>query len=183
MSEQNLYATPTNDQADTATPDSPQWQKDFPIDLAQDEYVARRDFTKFMVLTSFAFVVGQAWIGVQNLIRKRRGKPAVREVARVDQVAVGASLVFAYPDVHDTCLLVRRGENDWVAYSQKCTHLSCSVVPDATSGTVLCPCHNGIFDMSTGRPLAGPPRRPLPRITLNIRGGIVYATGVEVTTV
>ena len=31
----------------------------------------------------------------------------------------------------------------------------------------------------TGRPLAGPPQRPLPRILLEVRDGIVYATGVE----
>ena len=31
-----------------------------------------------------------------------------------------------------------------------------------------------------GRRLGGPPERPLPRIRLEIRGGVVYATGVEV---
>jgi Rieske Fe-S protein len=44
------------------------------------------------------------------------------------------------------------------------------------------PCHNGWFDMETGRPTAGPPQRPLPRILLDVQGGIVYATGVEVST-
>ena len=39
--------------------DQPQWRNDFPIDWPQDEFVARRDFTKFLVLTSFAFVAGQ----------------------------------------------------------------------------------------------------------------------------
>lgn len=184
MPEKNLYA-PSNGRG---TPlnvlgQAPQWQQDFPIDLDQDEYVARRDFTKFMVLTSFAFVVGQVWIGVQNILRKRRGKPQIREIAQVAQVPVGESLVFAYPDEHDTCLLIRRGESDWVAYSQKCTHLSCSVTPDVANGLVLCPCHHGVFDMNTGRALAGPPRRPLPRIALSVRGGRIYATGVEVSTV
>lgn len=42
--------------------EQPRWRQDFPIDAAQDEYVARRDFTKFMVLTSLAFAVGQLWI-------------------------------------------------------------------------------------------------------------------------
>ena len=31
-----------------------------------------------------------------------------------------------------------------------------------------------------GRPLAGPPTRPLPRITLERRGDDLFATGVEV---
>ena len=30
----------------------PAWRQDFPIDVPQDNYIARRDFTKFLVLTS-----------------------------------------------------------------------------------------------------------------------------------
>ena len=53
--------------------DQPRWRQDFPIDWPQDEYIARRDFTKFMVLTSFAFAVGQLWILAQNyLLRSRK---------------------------------------------------------------------------------------------------------------
>ena len=51
----------------------PQWRQDFPIDWPQDHYVARRDFTKFMVLTSFAFVVGQCWIVFENWRRRGAG--------------------------------------------------------------------------------------------------------------
>ena len=36
------------------------------------------------------------------------------------------------------------------------------------------------FDLTSGDPTAGPPRRPLPRIHLQIRDGAIYATGVEV---
>src|ERR1044071_1566067 len=50
----------------------PQWRKDFPIDWPQDHYVARRDFAKFLCLTSLAFVIGQLWIGVQNVWPRSR---------------------------------------------------------------------------------------------------------------
>jgi Rieske Fe-S protein len=160
--------------------DQPQWRNDFPIDWLQDELVARRDFTKFLVLTSFAFVVGQAWIVVENLLRKRRGRPPIRRIARADAIPVGGSLVFAYPAVHDTCIVVRTAEERWLAYNQKCTHLSCAVVPDLARGRFHCPCHEGAFELATGVPVAGPPRRPLQRITLEIRNGDLYATGVEV---
>ncbi|MGH7928570.1 MAG: ubiquinol-cytochrome c reductase iron-sulfur subunit [Candidatus Binatia bacterium] len=66
-----------------------------------------------------------------------------------------------------------------MAYHQKCTHLSCPVIPHVEEGRLHCPCHEGIFDLATGRPLAGPPRRPLPRIMLQIREGRIYAGGVE----
>jgi Rieske Fe-S protein len=161
----------------------PQWRQDFPIDWPQDHYVARRDFTKFMVLTSFAFTVGQLWIGVQNFFRQRRGQLPITPITNVDNLAIGQSLVFNYPGAHDSCVLVRTGAEQFVAFDQKCTHLSCAVIPEPDKGRFLCPCHNGAFELQTGRPLQGPPRRPLPRITLEIRQGTLYATGREERTI
>jgi Rieske Fe-S protein len=76
-------------------------------------------------------------------------------------------------------LLIRQSEDVFQAYSSQCTHLMCPVRPDLTHNRLHCPCHEGYFDASTGRPMAGPPRRPLPRIHLRIDGGVVYATAVE----
>jgi len=160
--------------------EQPQWRNDFPIDWPQDELVGRRDFTKFLVLTSFAFVVGQLWIAFENLKRKGKGKPPIKRIARADAVPVGGSLVFEYPGAHDICILVRTDERSYLAYNQKCTHLSCAVVPDLANDRFLCPCHNGVFEMRTGIPLAGPPRRPLERILLELRDGDLYAIGLEV---
>jgi nitrite reductase/ring-hydroxylating ferredoxin subunit len=157
----------------------PAWREDFPIDWPKYRYVERRDFMRFMVLTSFAFVVGQFWIAGQNWFRRRRGGFEIRRIASLDALAVGSSLVFDYPGDQEPCVLVRLGERDLVAFSQKCTHLSCAVIPQPAEGIFHCPCHEGIFDLRSGRPLAGPPRRPLPRILLDVRGRDVYATGVE----
>ncbi|HMN41061.1 MAG TPA: Rieske 2Fe-2S domain-containing protein [Phycisphaerales bacterium] len=162
--------------------EQPKWRRDFPIDTAEDNYVARRDFTKFMVLISGSFVAGQAWIALKTLGGAKSGAGRA-EIARVDDLAVGQAAVFSYPREHDTCLLVRSGEREFLAYSNKCSHLSCAVIPDVKTGRLLCPCHHGSFDLATGRPLAGPPRRPLARIVLEVQGGTVYATGVEERTV
>jgi Rieske Fe-S protein len=161
----------------------PQWRKDFPIDWPQDHYVARRDFAKFMVLTSAAFVVGQLWIGMQNAWRRHRGTPPIRRVASLSALPVGETLVFQYPGPDEDCILIRPAPDVLLAYSQKCTHLSCAVVPKVKDGAIRCPCHEGLFDLYTGRKIAGPPPRPLPRITLSVRGDDVYATGVEWRTV
>lgn len=162
--------------------DQPQWRNDFPIDWPQDELVARRDFTKFLVLTSFAFVVGQGWIVYENLKRKRRGAPPIRKIARLEEVPVGTTMTFAYPEAHDDCLLIRTTADRYAAFSQKCTHLGCAVTPEPEQGRLHCPCHRGYFDLASGAVLAGPPRRPLPRIKLEIRDGVIYATGIEVRT-
>ena len=159
--------------------DQPRWRQDFPIDWPQDDYISRRDFTKFMVLTSLAFTVGQFWILLQNFFRQRRGELPIREIARLDALPIGGSLVFDYPAEHMPRLLVRLDEQSFVAYDQLCTHLTCPVAPQPEAGHLHCPCHEGIFDLATGQPLTGPPRRPLPRVKLEIRGDKLYATGVE----
>ena len=161
----------------------PAWRQDFPIDWPQDQYVERRDFLRFMVLTSAAFAVGQAWIAAQNWYRRRRGQAPILRVAAVDQVPVGGSVDFRYPDEHEPCVLVRVGAEEFVAFNQKCTHLSCAVVPRPDEGTWFCPCHNGKFDLRSGAAIAGPPKRPLTRIVLERRGADIYAVGVEERTI
>ncbi len=158
--------------------DQPRWRQDFPIDWPQDEYVSRRDFTKFMVLTSFAFTVGQFWILAKSLLRRENSAP-ILEIARLRGVPIGGTVLFNYPGPRRPAVLIRLSENSFVAYDQKCTHLSCPVIPDAQAGRLRCPCHEGVFDLATGRPIAGPPRRPLPRIKLELRNGVIYAAGLE----
>src|SRR5262245_17262211 len=121
--------------------DQPQWRKDFPIDWPQDHYVSRRDFAKFMVLTSAAFAIGQLWIGLENIWRRRGGDPPIRKIASLSTLPVGESLVFEYPGPHDKCILIRTAPDVLLAYSQKCTHLSCAVVPKVKEGVLRCPCH------------------------------------------
>ena len=158
--------------------EQPAWRQDFPIDWPQDQYVERRDFVKFLVLTSGAFTVGQFVIAAESVLLDRN--PAGDKlIASVDQIAVGSSIVFEYPNQHDICVLVRRGDDEFVAYSQKCTHLSCAVIPRPAENSFYCPCHEGRFDLRTGMPTAGPPRRPLTRVLLEMRGRDIFAVGVE----
>ncbi|HEY6359671.1 MAG TPA: Rieske 2Fe-2S domain-containing protein [Vicinamibacterales bacterium] len=185
---ETLYAPVAERDQVTIPPDwrpiaaQPAWRHDFPIDWPQDHYVERRDFMKFLVLTSAAFTAGQFWIVAQNWWRARAGRPPIRRVASLDTLPVGGAVLFEYPEPGEMCVLVRLAEDVVVAYSQQCTHLSCAVVPKPERGVLHCPCHEGYFDLRSGEPVAGPPRRPLPRIALEIRGRDVYAIDVEVRT-
>ena len=160
--------------------EQPSWRRDFPIDWPQDHYVARRDFTRFLVLSSLPFALVQVGIGIVNWFRRGRGRPPIKAIAELAGVPVGSVVSFAYPAKDDPCLLLRPDEYTLLAYSQKCTHLGCAVTPELEKKCLFCPCHLGYFALDSGRPTAGPPRRPLPRITLETRAGVVYATGVEV---
>jgi Rieske Fe-S protein len=120
---------------------------------------------------------------VQNWYRRQRGLPPMVRVAGVNDVTVGGSIAFSYPDAQEPCLLVRLTVNEFVAFNQKCTHLSCAVIPRPEEGSFFCPCHEGRFDLRTGAPTAGPPRRPLTRIVLERRAEAIYAVGVEERTI
>ncbi|MCI0444209.1 Rieske 2Fe-2S domain-containing protein [bacterium] len=159
--------------------EQPQWRKDFPIETGQDEYVSRRDFTKYVVLVSLAFVIGQFWIMVLNWNRRRRGELPLTEVATIDELRTGETKLFQYPKQHEPCVLVRVNDSQFVAYSQKCTHLSCPVIPKPELGKLNCPCHEGSFDLASGQPIAGPPRRPLIKVKLRFQNGRIYAAGLE----
>jgi Rieske Fe-S protein len=161
----------------------PAWRRAFPVDVPEDNYVARRDFTRFLGLTSLAFVFGQFWIGVQSWLRSRREPPTRQRVATLDRLPVGGAMTFQYPDETQTCLVVRPRAETLVAYNQDCTHLSCAVIPRCDKGQLVCPCHHGLFDLETGRPIAGPPRRPLTQVLLEVEGNDIYAVGIGSRTV
>ena len=161
----------------------PQWRQDFPIDVAQDNYVSRREFAKFLVLISSAFSAGQFWILFKNWQRNQAAAPPAQKIANLADIPVGGTLLFRYPNEHEPCILVRPDEHTLVAYSQKCTHLSCAVIPNVAENKIVCPCHQGYFSLDEGRPLAGPPQRPLPRIHVEVQGDEVFATSVELRSI
>src|SRR4029078_1704417 len=83
---------------DYGPPESqPAWRQDFPIDWPQDIYVERREFMKFMVLTSAAFTISQFLIAAQNWYRRRTDRPVARRLASLDDIAVGTAIGFTYP--------------------------------------------------------------------------------------
>lgn len=162
-----------------AMSEQPQWRKDFPIDRLPDEYLARREFTKFLVLTSLAFVVGQFWIALRRIWRRTTGAAPLVRIASLEELPVGGAVAFHYPTEADPCLLIRPKADTLLAYASQCTHLQCPVLPAVEAGHLHCPCHAGYFDLATGEVLAGPPRRALPRVGLEVKNGDVYAASIE----
>jgi Rieske Fe-S protein len=157
------------------------WREEFSIHAAEERYVTRRQFGKFLVLTSLAMFVGNLWILFKSLWYVEPALPAT-PVLRLGELKVGGVKLFRYPGPNDPCLLFRTGESSYVAYSQKCTHLSCAVFPSSDGRKLECPCHEGYFSMETGRVLQGPPPRPLPKILLEERAGELVAVGIDLGT-
>jgi arsenite oxidase small subunit len=155
------------------------WREDFPVSWESDNYVTRREMVKFLALGSLTIAGANAVLaGIPHIVTASV-MPKVK-VALASSIAVGGSQLFSYPTEEDPCILVRQANGDLVAYSQVCTHLSCAVIHSEKDNALFCPCHHGYFSVDEGRPYAGPPTRPLPRIKLEQHGDEIFAVGVEV---
>jgi Rieske Fe-S protein len=157
---------------------APLWQDEFSVFTADERYVNRRQFSKFLTLTSFGMLAGNLWILVRSLFYRPPAYPRYT-VAAADELEVGAVKLFTYPTADDPCILIRTGADSYVAYSQKCTHLSCAVYYARDQRRLECPCHQGFFSVADGSVLQGPPQRSLPRVRLENTAGNLVAIRME----
>ncbi len=158
----------------------PLWQQDFPINRGEELNNSRRQFLKFLGLTSLAFFTGTFGVALKAMFESQRTEqlPEMR-VASVSDLVEGASLNFRYPEEGYPAILVHLPGGKFVAYEQRCTHLLCPVLYEHERKRLFCPCHEGVFDPETGERTAGPPPRPLNKIRLELRGNDIYAVGRE----
>jgi nitrite reductase/ring-hydroxylating ferredoxin subunit len=154
-------------------------KEDFPIDWEEDHYVSRREFFRFMTLASGGLTAGSVALAAWSQVPRGRRTFERALIARVGDVPVGGSQPFSYPRPADLCVLIQPEPGKFVAYSRRCTHLSCPVEYQEDRRRLYCPCHNGAFAVDDGHVLQGPPSRPLPRIELEVVGDQIFATGVS----
>lgn len=65
-------------------------------------------------------------------------------------------------DVDGTKVAVTQVQGALYAFQDECTHMQCSLSSGEIEGrTVVCPCHFGRFDVTTGAVVDGPPPTPL----------------------
>jgi Rieske Fe-S protein len=153
------------------------WKQDFPVPSAEDSYVTRREFAKFLGLTSFAFFLGTFATAGRKLIKRIRGEQSETvPIAGLEEIPIGGYKLFRYPTPNDPCILLRLSTDQFVAFDQRCTHLSCPVLFDAASNQLICPCHEGFFAAEDGRVLAGPPKRALARLSVTTENAQVWVT-------
>jgi Rieske Fe-S protein len=155
----------------------PIWRRDFPYEAAAEEDVTRREFARYLVAGTGALALGNVGLAAWTQLRTiNDGEP--RAIVALDDVAVGDTHLFRYPTDSDPAVLLRAGETEIVAFSQKCTHLGCVVYFQRDEERWHCPCHEGNFELLTGDVISGPPLRPLGRIDVEVRDdGMIWALG------
>ncbi len=154
-------------------------QTDFPYERDEEAQVMRREFCKFLAVTSTALFVSAGGFATKAMYDSQFieefPQTMIGDAARLKP---GESLNFRYPTESDSAILVRARDGEYFAYGQKCTHLACPVYFAKENQRLECPCHEAGFDMRTGNVLYGPPPRPLDKIELDIKpNGEVWAIG------
>jgi nitrite reductase/ring-hydroxylating ferredoxin subunit len=150
------------------------WRTQFPYHWDADEQISRRELLRFSVLTSGALFGGTSLLAVLDWFGTH-SNAKTQPVVNASQVPEGSAYYFNYPTSEDQAVLLHLPGGQFVAYSQKCTHLSCSVYYKPERQELLCPCHEGVFDPTTGNPVAGPPQRRLPQIKIRQENGMIIA--------
>ncbi|MCP8969423.1 ubiquinol-cytochrome c reductase iron-sulfur subunit [Ectobacillus ponti] len=148
-------------------------RRDKEIDLNRRGFiVSSLSLMGVMFASSFPLVA-------RTLHQNLEDPPKGIKIAGADELKVGDSKPFHYPDEHEPSLLIRISEEEYRAYNIKCTHLQCPVYYDKPSNQMACPCHNGYFSVEDGNVLAGPPQRPLTAVLLEKRNDGIYAMGLD----
>jgi cytochrome b6-f complex iron-sulfur subunit len=90
-------------------------------------------------------------------------------VGKPDEFADGQAKMAA---LNGSPIIVLKTPQGFRAFSAICTHLGCIVAWDAAKGQIACPCHAGFFN-TDGKPVSGPPPRPLQEFKVAVLGGEV----------
>ena len=152
------------------------------INRNDERKLDRRGFMKTLVGAAGVFAVASIpWgaIAAKELTGLGEKENPHKKIADINSLAIGDAIDFKFPGEHDDAILIRLSEEKYVAYQNACTHLRCPVFWVKEEGKMVCPCHHGKFDVNTGAPTAGPPRRPLPEIQVKVEKGAVYAVKVK----
>lgn len=70
-------------------------------------------------------------------------------------------------------IVIRYSITVFDALSATCTHQGCALGYDGSSLKILCPCHGGMYDPSTGNVLSGPPPAALTRYNVTKNGNVL----------
>ncbi|MEV1147703.1 Rieske (2Fe-2S) protein, partial [Micromonospora sp. NPDC049799] len=86
-------------------------------------------------------------------------------LARVADIPVGGGRIFADQGV----VLTQPAAGTIKAFSARCTHQGCTVT-SVDDGTIVCACHNSVFDIADGSVRSGPAKVALPETPVAVDG-------------
>jgi cytochrome b6-f complex iron-sulfur subunit len=136
------------------------------------------DRRRFLSWLSRAFLglwgLGAAGVVGAYLKAPERGEGIAERTVRVgmlDELVIGEGRLVRHGVT--PFYVIRVDAARVVAMSAVCTHVRCILGFDRERRALVCPCHDGRFDLA-GNVLSGPPPRPLASYRVSIRAGEVF---------
>ena len=130
----------------------------------------RRNFINFFLGGSLlGTIIAFLYPVIRYVLPAKQTEVVVKKViaAKVGELAPNTSKIFKFGS--SPGILINTQDGELRAFSAICTHLTCSVIYESDTGTLVCPCHNGRFDLS-GNVVSGPPPSPLESYNVEISG-------------
>jgi Rieske Fe-S protein len=135
----------------------------------------RRAFLRWLARGFLSlWALAGAWVFAGFLrppVSRHRFSDKVLKIGSLDSIPPGQSMLVRHGD--RPVFVVRTRDDSLIGLSAVCTHFNCVLEWDAEEGILLCPCHDGSFDIN-GNVLGGPPPRPLERYRVEVRLGEVF---------
>ncbi|MFB0566917.1 MAG: ubiquinol-cytochrome c reductase iron-sulfur subunit [Candidatus Aminicenantaceae bacterium] len=106
---------------------------------------------------------------IRYLLPTRQTEAVIKKItaAKVGELAPNTHKIFKFGT--SPAILINTPNGELKAFSAICTHLTCTVIFESDTETLLCPCHNGRFDLG-GNVVSGPPPSPLESYNVEIAG-------------
>lgn len=96
---------------------------------------------------------------------------AFTKIGKLSEFAAGS---MRKVQVNGEDVLVVNVDGKICAIGNTCTHRGCSLSEGELEGTlVVCPCHGGTFDLTTGKVVKPPPKEDEPSFEVRVQGSDV----------
>jgi cytochrome b6-f complex iron-sulfur subunit len=141
--------------------------------------ISRRSFLKW----ALGFSIVATIAGVVVPIIGYLWPPSEQSSAAGGRVLIGATKDLpvgqakVLPVNDKPVIVVNTAQGGVKAFSAICTHLGCVVEWNQSKQIIVCPCHDGHFNPTTGAVISGPPPTPLPPVRVAVENDQIYAGG------
>ena len=128
----------------------------------------RREF--FQKTVKYASLTGLSLLTFFSVFPDLFNKKRVIRKVIIGKVSdIFSSKNFIKQKVHDeTVIILHNSKGEIQAFNASCTHAGCMVDWNDMNHSFQCKCHGGVFN-EKGDPIAGPPKKPLQRLHVDIR--------------
>ena len=135
----------------------------------------RRRFLKYLTRGFLSlWGVGFLWV-VSHFLKPPRSRSSLSErrlgIGLVDSIPVGTARLVQHGS--EPIWVVRTDTETFIGLAGVCTHLRCILGWDGEEQSLVCPCHDGAFDLN-GNVLKGPPPQALKRYRVQTQLGEIY---------